>query len=620
MDNEELKKYLWGLKRELDKMAEMDYFLPQSYPACAWFFDMLSALKLSISENKPSPQIEKMVYMLLAFYPNLYEFPGSPVRYYKRGVKKKKALIDQRNYFVCTCHTLLKVEQQQQSKERASREAESGTRKGESELSKFSIAFWKNPLKNDDTYFEDISKYATEFWERASQFYGGQRIKDNSEEVWCEAIKSMFFRICYYPVTSMLIPALLTKYIVDGTEYESIYAFMKSRKASYPKSSKNNRIEIVKDLITTLYNSITERTDQLNDEWIKYVWEWRQSEIILRLKNETDVPQKPEAPDIKANTIGARTKAALQIPVKELADKLEESYHKHIKTAFPRLLPVISYPDILDVLTEKFDVAGYPFDKKQLWEKLSRYHSQNGLSFNEKESELEEVDRILFSVSILCNAGLYLEYKCGDFENRNMRSALDFLAEKKIICKCETKVQGDQRYLYLYEKFCKTFHICEDDLSTLAMCKYLRLDSWDFFAKISFFEQLYSLIEEAINRIKQNTLSVFCEPHVSEIGIYDKMPTLCEHLKDHFMSEDYGYLETFLYDDYNFTYNGFCKYLTDRLNIWEGDIVPEHWKYQIVYELFKYTTDLIGSVVLEQMRKYCMKQIEWYLVDVKGVT
>lgn len=442
--------HLSVLEAEMEIIAETGDTFRGERTASSWLVDMLCLIQLITNKEKPSPQLEKMAFRLIAYYPGLYGNSDPQDQSFKQMCRVYNTLVRSRDFFVNSCHTLTKVECQQMAKDRAGRSADKPTRITEDETSYFYSNFWKHPLENDHSFFQDISNYALRFKQDTVKFLDkdGNHSDTAKERDWCKDIKGMFLRVAYYPVTSMLMPVLLTKYIVDDMEYDSVYTYMKYRKSSFPR---NHSVDRYKENIQLLYDAVVRRVDQLDDEWVAHVGTWYESEIQKHMQKIHDTTAEEEN---KPLFVRERAKAALKIPIPDVLQAMDEMYREHQKTAFRRGLPVISFPLILSILQGKFAENQYSFDGAKLWEQLDKYTQRNGLSFLESRKKHVNTEQIVISIALLCNAESYLNYKCGTVPNKAVRAALDYLNDKHIIEKPSVEFKSeDARYLSMYEEF-----------------------------------------------------------------------------------------------------------------------------------------------------------------------
>lgn len=612
INEDEFQKRLSFLDAELETLCAIRIIPPRTRSTSWWIADILHLLHLPVSKGHGSPQYDKMLFKLMTLYPLLYESSDFPDNVCLEGITNYYELISARDYFANLCHTLIQVECQQEAKERAGRSDSRGTRVStEDGPSEFSQSYWKRPLDQDDSYFSDISKYAIDFKERTKKFYGDSFVK-HSEKEWDEKIKKVFEKITYYPVTSMLMPVLLTKCIVDDTDYDSVYASMKYRDKSFPRNRSADQVRVC---VQELYDKVAKRTDQLNVEWMGPVNQWWMSTI----KDATNTVPRPDSKgQQQIDEIKARAEAAKKISVEDIFTALDDNYKKYQRTAFQRGLPIISLSDILDVLQDKFKKARYDFNKRELWEQLAGYMRQNGLSFTSaKEStNFSDKDRILISVAQLCNATSYLNFRCGHIQSQAVCEALDYLAGKEIICDLNNTAGKDERYFFLYREFCDTFKIREDDLSPLAICKYFRLNSWTSLQQINFFNQLYSLMVGCLISIKSEILSQFDLDPILEVEAYNEVFKLFDRVKEELLPKGdiskLDNLEKFVNNPQNFTSSGYKKFLESTLGIKNNPKIPNCWKIGTIYELFSLTLDFISSTLLDYMRQYCIVQLQWY--------
>lgn len=618
-NKENFCSHLFALETELQVISETGDSFRGDRTAVSWLVDMFRLTQLI--ENKPLPQLEEMAFKLIAFYPVLYSNFASPNQSFEQMYELYDSLLMARNHFVNVCHTLTKVEQQQMERERTGRSEDGHIKIREDEMSRFRDQYWKRPLEKDHSFFRDIANYAFKFKKDVSEFFPARRKSSNSIEAeWCNKITGIFSRITYYPVSSMLMPVLLTKYIVEDMEegYESVYAYMKPRKSSFPR---NRAAEHFKENIQLLYDAIAKRIDELDEEWIAPVSAWYKSEVQKNMQenlHDTDEPYSEGKTDPLLSKKQAN--AALKIPVEDMIQVMSSAFDEYKRTRFQRGLPIISFSNICSVLQKKFEEKNYSFDKAQLWGWLEKYTKQNGLSYTNR-TERQDAEQIIISIARLCTAECYLNCKCG-IENKAIYEALDYLSDKHII-ESQTVRSGSDTpgYFAMYDEFCETFQILEDDLSPLALCKYFRLESWSSLKRIEFFKILYVLVEKNLRAAKAEILSDFHLEPIIHLDIYDDLLKLFSILRKNFLasSDSDGYtneLELFVAEPNNFTYSGFQKFIeakdASQESTWAEFHIPTQHREKIICELFRFTVDLTISVLLDHVRRCCVKQLEWY--------
>lgn len=565
----------------LEKFGDNEW-LPPRRPTAWWYSDVT----LALSSYLEAPQValnEYFFYMTIVHYRSIYENLGTTSSNYETALENYKYLRNEKVLLVDCCQSLQYAEKQQTALEkhvRAASQSGSSTSEGQS----FSSVFWKHPLNEDHNCYKAIADYAAEYYQRISPYLDRPTDNTTTGLYWDERIRRAMLEINRYPITTMLFPVLLTSYIVDPHEYQTIYPRMKYQKTKFPR---NKRSDSIKDEMESLYHHLTGELEDLLCDLVP-------EETVKLPSKQKQIPRINALRIIDRLNKGRRTRCGL-------------------------ILPVVSPPSIAEKLSgiEPFENSSEYSNKEEIEQALRKCLSKNGRSYGEYQKDVKPSTetQIIYAIAKLCNANSYVYRRCGEILDHGVSSALNCLLQHGIISSSSQMVPSGKAYeLQLYEQFCKEFSIYGENLSSLAFYKYFKPTlSNDILKEIPFFDELSKHVSTVIEEVSDEIHSDFGIPFQWSSDALTLGRKLSAQFCKKLAGED---IKAFISEIKHFKHEGFLQFLHKQCEQHKLDImekIPPELERQIIPLIFDDILRLVSASIVDLIRKYCNHELEMML-------
>jgi Valyl-tRNA synthetase len=515
--------------------------------------------KKRFSEEKLLERLaNRHYYISTAAVPDL---EGTLAMEEQRSLERLDEILRKRNSLIDACRSLFYAEKQQRASEHPNlREIEFGEG-----TCRFENHFRKTTLGISEPFVDLFLKIATKYRNEVAQYYPERKRSIFEKRIEKQSVEEFLSKVFHYPITTQLLPVLLTQFIFDEREGETIYPRMKQINSLYPR---NKGALIIKMKVLAAYGEVVElikqqealevdsnssslivngipiislqtiisslmdmrAVDSFNQKQIE-AWKSRAESSEKKLKAEKEeLLLKKKDMEKRVNEAEGIEKGALE-KEKFTIEREIRKINKRMKWGQKEI--VKAEQRSVERATEMFKES-----EQDLKKKLDRRLQRNGKKvsdserYNRNSSSITKSEWILDCVAYLCNANSYLWYGEGKMK-KTVKEAIEYLSKQKVI-DIAVEIDDDKSLKAAYALFIETF--CRKSYKLESQLNYFDSEACDFenMRLTSKRERLVSETEVEVIDLNELALCKYFSLYDS-IEYIDKIPFLVK-FKELFIS------------------------------------------------------------------------------------